>query len=157
MQECGAAFGEATDRLHTLPVDDRAFIARVPGPFVDVLKDMAVNSLKMRLVELPLRAVAFGNFRHAEGRGAVFFDAQLGIRLDAEPVAQHIGTIGIVRRVRVEIGTFGRALGHRRCQQKTACVGQAAFRLDSWSFGYARFAGRTTRRRYSSRLMSPAT
>jgi hypothetical protein len=38
MQECRAAFGQATDRLDALPVDDRAFVAGVPGPFVDVLK-----------------------------------------------------------------------------------------------------------------------
>jgi hypothetical protein len=59
VQKCDAAFGEATDWLDAPPVDDRAFVARVAGPFVDVLKDVVVNCLNMRLVEFSLRAVAF--------------------------------------------------------------------------------------------------
>lgn len=89
MQECGAAFGRATDRLDALPVHDRAFVAGVPGPFLNVLKDVAVDGFQVHLVELPLWAVAFGNFRHAESRGAVFFDAEFGMSLDTELIAQH--------------------------------------------------------------------
>ena len=59
-QERSAALRQAPDRLDTLAVDDRRFVARVPGPLVNVLKNVSMNRLQMGRVEFAVGSTSLG-------------------------------------------------------------------------------------------------
>jgi len=47
---------ESADRLHALSLDDWTFVARMTGPFVDILKNVALHRLQVSFVEIAFRA-----------------------------------------------------------------------------------------------------
>lgn len=66
------------------------------GPFVNILKNVAVNRLQVSFVEIAFRAVPFSNFRDPHGGRAILFHAQLGMRFNSPPVFQNVRPVRIV-------------------------------------------------------------
>jgi len=72
-QEGRAVLREAADRLYALTLNDGTFVARMTGPLVHILKNVAVNRLQVGFVKIAFRTIAFSNFLHPHRGRAILF------------------------------------------------------------------------------------
>ncbi|BAJ83090.1 hypothetical protein ACMV_P2_00100 (plasmid) [Acidiphilium multivorum AIU301] len=87
MQERGAALVEAANRLHRRTVHDRPLIARMPGPFIDLGKQISVDRLQVRRIEGTARAFTEHQVCQAVVGQAVFGPRQGRVASQAKSVA----------------------------------------------------------------------
>lgn len=100
------------------------------GPFVDILKNVAVNRLQVGFVKIAFRAIALSKFPPSarRSRDTLSRAARNGFQF---PICFSERSSGlVVRRVGIGVGTLGALISQGEAQQKAASSQRAASALE---------------------------